>query len=170
MLISIHAPARGATRPETMQQQQELLFQFTPLREGRPRSRAQGRRYNISIHAPARGATRHLAAVLLGRSDFNSRPCERGDRSTKSRSRFSTIFQFTPLREGRLLWAAAHCQWRSISIHAPARGATRMSTPLYPVMDISIHAPARGATHDSSHQHQRSAFQFTPLREGRQQN
>ena len=121
-------------------------FQFTPLREGRPRSRAQGRRYNISIHAPARGATRHLAAVLLGRSDFNSRPCERGDRSTKSRSRFSTIFQFTPLREGRRTMQKSEERRTPISIHAPARGATVPPARCAGFLCISIHAPARGAT------------------------
>ena len=77
-LISIHAPARGAT------QQLRLaavapLFQFTPLREGRPPNALivrvcmqfqftplrEGRHlpafssldFLISIHAPARGAT-----------------------------------------------------------------------------------------------------------------
>ena len=34
----------------------------------------------------------------------------------------------------------------NISIHAPARGATRYSLTVLPVLPISIHAPARGAT------------------------
>ena len=33
-----------------------------------------------------------------------------------------------------------------ISIHAPAKGATPESHPLYPLPGISIHAPAKGAT------------------------
>ena len=33
-----------------------------------------------------------------------------------------------------------------ISIHAPARGATRLEQSLIPLVIISIHAPARGAT------------------------
>ncbi len=37
----------------------------------------------------------------------------------------------------------------SISIHAPARGATSATTYIQPNAAISIHAPARGATEDS---------------------
>ena len=79
LLISIHAPAGGATE------------------EQRP---AKAHR-NISIHAPAGGATAHRTA---GNST-------------------STIFQFTPLREGRL-YALAQTKGLKISIHAPAGGAT----------------------------------------------
>ena len=57
MMISIHAPPRGATHAQHCMEGL-FLFQFTPLREGRhvcwrPRSRSQA----ISIHAPPRGAT-----------------------------------------------------------------------------------------------------------------
>ena len=34
----------------------------------------------------------------------------------------------------------------AVSIHAPARGATRARLPRRPVRTVSIHAPARGAT------------------------
>ena len=36
--------------------------------------------------------------------------------------------------------------WKSISIHAPTRGATRDRGGIAAVHDISIHAPTRGAT------------------------
>ena len=56
-LISIHAPAGGATgthgKPETAR--------------------------TISIHAPAGGATVAVAAPRRVHVDFNSRPCGRGD-------------------------------------------------------------------------------------------
>ena len=55
--ISIHAPPRGATA----RLQYSLsygLFQFTPLREGRPhRTIRHSDACPISIHAPPRGAT-----------------------------------------------------------------------------------------------------------------
>ena len=35
---------------------------------------------------------------------------------------------------------------RSVSIHAPARGATDMDDELITKYGVSIHAPARGAT------------------------
>ena len=44
---------------------------------------------------------------------------------------------------------AAHqqrCTHQAISIHAPAKGATRMSFSEKPYSSISIHAPAKGAT------------------------
>ena len=55
--ISIHAPPRGAT-DEKCGNRTEEVFQFTPLREGRPYIAigAIGSR-DISIHAPPRGAT-----------------------------------------------------------------------------------------------------------------
>ena len=56
-----------------------ILFQFTPLREGRPPSR------ELNLHF----------------LNFNSRPCERGDKGSASRMPLGIVFQFTPLREGR---------------------------------------------------------------------
>ena len=80
----------------------------------------------------------------------------------------SVLFQFTPLREGRLLVYIIHQLCVDISIHAPPRGATGINTPdditklfqftplregrhaLFQVFciptEISIHAPPRGAT------------------------
>ena len=98
-------------------------FQFTPLREGRPppeslyiagtyfNSRPSARGdvsfsafcvgLKISIHAPPRGATSAFSPGFARR-----------------------LFQFTPLREGRL-FPSIHLQLPyCISIHAPPRGAT----------------------------------------------
>ena len=85
--ISIHAPPRGATTPQKIFLR-IILFQFTPLREGRPATviggitallafqftplregrlavlgkRADTRR--ISIHAPPRGATSTMHRIM----------------------------------------------------------------------------------------------------------
>ena len=78
-IISIHAPAGGATYPQYTTVNEKNEFQFTPLREGRLGITIKpdwGK--IISIHAPAGGATR-------------------SSRSRQHRSQF----QFTPLREGR---------------------------------------------------------------------
>ena len=100
------------------------------------------------------------------------------------------IFQFTPLREGRLNLMANNPPFDYISIHAPPRGATGIGTHRKDCEQISIHAPPRGATviayiigegmTISIHAPPRGAtctnwggkamnklFQFTPLREGR---
>ena len=81
-LISIHAPPRGATTWTTLtlkllifqftplregrretdtQGRANILFQFTPLREGRLRRGRRPERGCISIHAPPRGATAQQA-------------------------------------------------------------------------------------------------------------
>ena len=104
---------------------------------------------DISIHAPPRGATRASA-----------------------RQAACTLFQFTPLREGRRAMRGDSGTSDDISIHAPPRGATdrrfcrrpgllvhfnsrpsargdgsmgNWCKPIY----ISIHAPPRGATKEN---------------------
>ena len=103
------------------------IFQFTPLREGRLRVEFTHAEQLISIHAPPRGATgddgKQIAVVdisihapprgatvpgkpvSLGTEHFNSRPSARGDRAEQARIRAQKLFQFTPLREGRLALA-----------------------------------------------------------------
>ena len=81
---------------------------------------------------------------------------------------FKAIFQFTPLREGRLAGDRREGFQRAISIHAPPRGATNLAESRGLRMAISIHAPPRGATiFIGSCPLNKPKFQFTPLREGR---
>ena len=78
-LISIHAPPRGATFSR-LANLSDMLFQFTPLREGRRFCLCYERpAITISIHAPPRGATLSICTPPV----------------------VEWIFQFTPLREGR---------------------------------------------------------------------
>ena len=123
-----------------------ILFQFSPLREGRPPIR--------SFPVPLK--------------HFNSRPCERGDSFFAASALQCPIFQFSPLREGRPSESCETCwAWLfqfsplregrpavlhsgggrvSISILAPARGATNQKVGGRRSVHISILAPARGAT------------------------
>ena len=55
-------------------------------------------------------------------------------------------FQSTPPRGGRPSIMANIPMGASVSIHAPARGATEAERSLEPSFWVSIHAPARGAT------------------------
>jgi len=87
-VVSIHAPARGATSivASCVVRNQ---FQSTPLREGRLELRHRiVKRWRVSIHAPARGAT-----VLWSDSEDTGK-----------------TFQSTPLREGRRSYTAAHAE------------------------------------------------------------
>ena len=77
--ISIHAPAGGATKP------MPRLVDWQ----------------QISIHAPAGGATDKLCMLPFNTTNFNSRPCGRGDPPAAPGGRSGSRFQFTPLREGR---------------------------------------------------------------------
>ncbi len=56
-------------------------------------------------------------------------------------------FQSTRPRGARHNWVFDPCNIRVVSIHAPARGATRPYKEIASAYQVSIHAPARGATH-----------------------
>ena len=189
IFISIHAPPRGATRARLQYSLSYGLFQFTPLREGRPDCQCvQPILLFISIHAPPRGATglpHHVRRA--GYISIHAPP--RGATSDLVETQnVVDVFQFTPLREGRLLDWEPSASPVNISIHAPPRGATPTGMSCLPAQnfnsrpsargdfssggffsftDISIHAPPRGATRDYQFREAAKTFQFTPLREGR---
>ena len=142
--VSIHAPARGATR-QTNPRGGCRGFN-SRAREGRDKRAPESGRINgVSIHAPARGATPH--DLIGGLHSFVS---------IHAPARGATRHGAGPVRRIR------------VSIHAPARGATnlcRETRPRDPSFNsraregrdravgqsaqwwcVSIHAPARGAT------------------------
>ena len=124
-MVSIHAPARGATTYASSGARSASWFQSTRPRGARPRVvRALRREAAVSIHAPARGATSTAEVVRLQMVEFQS---------TRPRG----------ARPGRHLSPGAR---RGVSIHAPARGATVLYGAGERVTEVSIHAPARGAT------------------------
>ena len=156
----------GRLAPLHYGRRRQLLFQFTPLREGRLEADVQDAYTKaISIHAPPRGATRRRTSnsrltdfnsrpsargdfptvgITITCHYFNSRPSARGDTASLSLVAELSLFQFTPLREGRRF------------------------SPLRPFFHlISIHAPPRGATKAQKIADKINRFQFTPLREGR---
>ncbi len=78
------------------------------------------------------------------------------------------MFQSTPPRGGRHQDARNSVDARSVSIHAPARGATRADHGRMSYRSVSIHAPARGATrYDRAVNAGQPEFQSTPPRGGR---
>ncbi len=103
LIISIHAPARGATQ----------LKMFAGLFAG------------ISIHAPARGATAISSTILSGVSIFQS-TLPRGERRwMRCIPLKSLVFQSTLPRGERRSNLDGFKKYLQISIHAPARGATK---------------------------------------------
>ena len=78
LIISIHAPPRGATC-RFQNSREAHIFQFTPLREGR-----------------------HISRVRRDAEDlFQFTPLREGRQSVYYKVLEDYIFQFTPLREGR---------------------------------------------------------------------
>ena len=145
--VSIHAPARGAT-----------------LGVAR---RLDNRR--VSIHAPARGATlparfeggpdhgfdprprtgsddRHLLADHMPVREFRSTPPHGELRDSYAGGRSGGLFRSTPPHGERRVARHRRTRRQTVSIHAPARGATRREKACYRSVVVSIHAPARGAT------------------------
>ena len=145
-----------------------MQFQFTPLREGRPHIRFRRRNEHlISIHAPPRGATWTKRNGRDSPTHFNSRPSARGDWGATSQSRNTTEFQFTPLREGRLIATMLFASDVYFNSRPSARGDLFLLRICVISNWISIHAPPRGATRKGRAHGNIGVFQFTPLREGR---
>ena len=121
--ISIHAPPRGATFcgfPTTFPLQISI---HAPPRGATKPDPPQSGGSPISIHAPPRGATSR--ALLVARKLH--------------------LFQFTPLREGRLLALTCLPMAFYFNSRPSARGDHAAGFAGFGVC-ISIHAPPRGAT------------------------
>ena len=81
----------------------KLLFQFSPLREGRLDSPYNNVRDPDFNSRPCERGDKRGAEIRKSRYYFNSRPCERGDAVIAGEGEGSARFQFSPLREGRPL-------------------------------------------------------------------
>ena len=177
-IISIHAPPRGATWRCWEKEPTREEFQFTPLREGRlrpaarlgiildfnsrPSARgdaavdAEKKALDISIHAPPRGAT--LRRILLPRLlSISIHAPPRGATVHVDEAGFATVFQFTPLREGRLLRVRHVGSAENFNSRPSARGDTLHGVTKYNSY-ISIHAPPRGATSGAAKNRQRIRY------------
>ena len=79
-----------------------VLFQFTPLREGRRAGVCPARqRHHFNSRPSARGDEKHRELVALW-DKFQFTPLREGRRTRLRFLPMRRIFQFTPLREGRL--------------------------------------------------------------------
>ena len=121
--ISIPAPARGATGPAGSVGRFAIIFQFPPLREGRP----SGVTYAVCslkfqfppLREGRRGATVKIDDII----HFNSRPCARGDKYEIEKIKNIYYFNSRPCARGDVPHQESDNNY-SISIPAPARGAT----------------------------------------------
>ncbi len=105
----------------------ETLFQFTRPRGARHAASFPNAQVTaVSIHAPARGATYGRARCCASEC-FNSRAREGRDLSSRARASHRRCFN-SRAREGRDMKLLVFDGFRTVSIHAPARGATLAPT------------------------------------------
>ena len=187
--VSIHAPARGATlngcsaasipdcfNPRTCERCDiKGYWALARVRCFNPRTCERcdviGRACQIDI---CRFQSTHLREVRPfkqfsndGRYKcFNPRTCERCDPGLRRCRKKVSVSIHAPAR-GATGLGRRNSVARRVSIHAPARGATHNSWPFIVAKVVSIHAPARGATMDKSTGVHWGVFQSTHLREVR---
>ena len=123
--VSIHAPVKGATYAYRCDNDQGYGFNPRPREGGDMRDKPVFCYVSrVSIHAPVKGATSVKRRGQEASDSFNPRPREGGD--TRSHE---------AIRDG----------WR-VSIHAPVKGATWIKYQRVGDGIVSIHAPVKGAT------------------------
>ena len=128
-LVSIHAPARGATIRDRRIAVDDLVSIHAPARGATPVRRDHPAGQGVSIHAPARGATCSWAARRRPSTCFNPRAREGRDPVTAMpKIGEYKAFQSTRPRGARHRIRVHHAFVGLVSIHAPARGATSTDT------------------------------------------
>ena len=124
--ISIHAPAKGATA------ELEIIFAWLMISIHAPAKGATPQQLNniykkkISIHAPAKGATDFRVPSSGMEQKFQS-TLPRRERRSPPKMLSHTFSYFNPRsREGSdFVCPFVHSSYLLISIHAPAKGATK---------------------------------------------
>ena len=126
LIVSIHAPTRGATSEVPPGCGRVAGFQSTRPRGARLAKISQSvLPREVSIHAPTRGATLTGEAALAMRKSFNPRAHEGRDSSKWITGLPLSVFQSTRPRGARPAVSLCGGSARMVSIHAPTRGATR---------------------------------------------
>ena len=164
--VSIHAPARGATRDWWKPAGHPLVSIHAPARGATEGARPPPLCINVSIHAPARGATFLAGSSASSSSSFNPRARAGRDVLAQLDVAPVTVSIHAPAR-GATRHEDDSVQDSIVSIHAPARGATYYMDEASVYRTVSIHAPARGATGISEVQEVHEGFQSTRPRGAR---
>ena len=167
VLISIHAPARGATRDDLSQSLSGFTFQSTPPRGGDVSGGGLTMLHRDFNPRPREGGDSSSAPTLINKKDFNPRPREGGDASSYAAPPRIALFQSTPPARG----ATGHRNDRlleiAISIHAPREGGDSTMRSRIVARVISIHAPREGGRRRLSFDsHLGDSFQSTPPARG----
>ena len=113
-------PLREGRPPSSPANPARQRFQFTPLREGRPKAACTWTANSLFQFTPLREGRRVRLWMQLNFSNFNSRPCVRGDQKLSNGQKTTTSnFNSRPCVRGDTAQAVKECL-KLISIHAPA--------------------------------------------------
>ena len=159
-VVSIHAPAWGATFP-TCACARAHVFQFTLPHGERRGERAHGLPFLAFQFTLPHGERHEGDVCLVGVDSFNSRSRMGSDRRSRATPGLVPEFQFTLPHGERPGALGASEKSHEVSIHAPAWGATGLDPATLDRWRVSIHAPAWGATWPGRPQSARPWFQFT---------
>ena len=144
-----------------------LLFQFTPLREGRLSSMPRYTQPRIFQFTPLReGRLTFERAYSRALSEFQFTPLREGRRPPPSRLQAAFYFNSRPSARGDRHRRRIVAARRNFNSRPSARG-DKGGEADHQAAEISIHAPPRGATYGEIRAATRRIFQFTLLREGR---
>ncbi len=128
-IVSIHAPAWGATCANHRLVGQYVGFQSTPPRGGRHPLRTVRTVLIWSFNPrPRVGGDMHALCDNISLSQFQSTPPRGGRRTRLCPTQSITKFQSTPPRGGRRIVESQNGNMEYVSIHAPAWGATLRNT------------------------------------------
>ncbi len=193
LLVSIHAPARGATRKMIRRLVPTASFQSTPPHGGQrasgPCRAAQSRvsihapargatvtgnrvvgKALVSIHAPARGATRRSISTSSACRRFNPRPRTGGNAVIKPHPPAALgRFNPRPRTGGNVAVEGVLPAAEGVSIHAPARGATSAWCESVQMSQKFQSTPPHGGQRHGRDLHHRRRFQSTPPHGGQRQ-
>ena len=144
------------------------VFQSTRPRGARHAALSRLKRVRLFQSTRPRGARPMLTASSMPDSGFNPRAREGRDaRSCYRRINGVTVSIHAPARGATAADQPQPAPRPTVSIHAPARGATADQPQPAPRPTVSIHAPARGAT-STRHPVYPLTVSFNPrAREGR---
>ncbi len=143
-VVSIHAPARGATLEIAATRRWREVSIHAPARGATIARSRPTIRVVVSIHAPARGATRAQIACVLIVCGFYPRSRAGSDRSREAFACAAECF-YPRSRAGSDRWLLADRRDCSpVSIHAPARGATRNKADALHIQNLFLSTLPRG--------------------------
>ena len=189
-LVSIHAPARGATEPVEPKSVEPVVSIHAPARGATIARRLHLVFAHVSIHAPARGATRAVVAAVEnalqfqftrpqgarrpspcwaapGRTGFNSRARKGRDGKERYAYKWQTKFQFTRPQGARRVIRPDAIDETMFQFTRPQGARHKTADRFCELTAVSIHAPARGATSIPCFQGSGSACFNSRARKGR---